>query len=229
MTRPDAHRRPAFAPAPASVSTSASTEERLLNAAGEVFAREGFAGANVRESCREAEANGAAVNYHFGDKAGLYRAVWARAAVEMREAEPMPTLAKGDDPEAVFTAFVAWFLRLVLLEQAGHPCVGRLMAHEMGSPTADGLKTFAEHGARPIRDELRRIVQAVIGRRVTAPTLDDLVLAVVALCVNPSHSREVLTHLGHPPPVERAAINRMAARLARFALGGIRSFGPERA
>lgn len=212
---------------PTPAPESETTELRLLRAAGEVFAREGFEKANVREICREAGANGAAVNYHFGDKAGLYRAVWARAAVEMREAEPMPTLEAGAEPEEVFTSFVAWFLRLVLLEQAGHPCVGRLMAHEMGAPTADGLRTFAEHGARPIRDELRRIVRAVIGRRVTAATLDDLVLAVVALCVNPSHSREVLTHLGHPPPVERAAINRMAARLAQFALGGIRSFGRE--
>ena len=52
-------------------------------------------------------------------------------------------------------------------------------------------------------------------------TLDDLVNGVVALCVNPSHSRRVLTHLGHPPPTDRAGVNRMAARLSRFALHGL--------
>ena len=69
--------------------------------------------------------NLAAVNYHFRGKAGLYDAVWERAAVEMREAETMPTLAGGGgDPGEVFEAFVAWFLRLVLLQQDGHPCRG---------------------------------------------------------------------------------------------------------
>jgi len=55
------------------------TRERLLSAAGEVFAEKGFTSATVRDICRQAGANIAAVNYHFGDKESLYVAAVQQA------------------------------------------------------------------------------------------------------------------------------------------------------
>ena len=48
------------------------TKARLLEAAGEEFAAKGFDAATVRSISQRAQANLAAVNYHFGDKTQLY-------------------------------------------------------------------------------------------------------------------------------------------------------------
>lgn len=51
------------------------TRGRVLKAALEQFAQFGFEGASVREITTAAQANLAAVNYHFGSKEALYHAV----------------------------------------------------------------------------------------------------------------------------------------------------------
>lgn len=52
-----------------------SARERLILGAARIFAERGYEGASTRAICQAAGANVAAIHYHFGDKAGLYRAV----------------------------------------------------------------------------------------------------------------------------------------------------------
>ncbi|MHB1194208.1 MAG: TetR/AcrR family transcriptional regulator [Longimicrobiales bacterium] len=77
------------------------TRSRLLVVATRHFARRGFHGTGLRIVAREAHTSLGSVRYHFGDKAGLYRAVLAerlgvlRATVALREPsrdELRPTL-----------------------------------------------------------------------------------------------------------------------------------------
>ncbi len=202
------------------------THDQLLQAAGREFAARGFQHASVRAICDAADANVSAVKYHFGSKEELYRAVWRTAATQMLEAEPMPRLGDGDDPRQKLREFMAWFLRLVLCEGGDRPWAGGMLAHETVEPT-NALDLFVEHCAGPIRGELARIVRAIVGRGATRKTLDDLTNGVIALCVNPKHSRAILTRLGFPPPTTKAGINRMADRLSRFALGGLDDFAAQ--
>ncbi len=200
------------------------TRERLVHTAGEEFAKVGFQAASVRTICDAAGANVSAVKYHFGSKEGLYLAVWAVAAEQMVSAEPMPRLADGDNPRDALRKLVAWFMRLVLTESESHPWAGRLLAHETVTPTPGALDMFVQHCAGPIKDEMSRVVRAVVGRKLGRKTHDDLVYGVIALCVNAKHCREILTLLGHPPPTTKAGINRMAATLAEFAIRGLDGF-----
>lgn len=64
---------------------SAMTRNRLLDAAEQVFAEEGYRGASLRVISDKAAANIAASNYHFGGKEGLFRAVMLRYAPIVRD------------------------------------------------------------------------------------------------------------------------------------------------
>ncbi len=52
-----------------------STRENLIDAAVAVFSAKGFESGSVREITQAANANQAAINYHFGGKEGLYKEV----------------------------------------------------------------------------------------------------------------------------------------------------------
>jgi AcrR family transcriptional regulator len=81
------------------------TRERLLDAALEVFASKGYEGASTREICRLGGCNVAAIHYHFGDKASLYRAVFRIPEALQR----MPT--ELDDPDVPVERALAAFYR----------------------------------------------------------------------------------------------------------------------
>lgn len=49
-----------------------NTKARILEAASRVFCEKGFKATTVRDICAAADANVAAINYHFGDKRKLY-------------------------------------------------------------------------------------------------------------------------------------------------------------
>jgi len=54
------------------------TKEKILYAACDLFAKDGFAGTSVRIIAKEANVNIAAVNYHFNSKENLYWQTFAK-------------------------------------------------------------------------------------------------------------------------------------------------------
>src|SRR5262245_57443958 len=127
---------------------SLKTRERILDAAGEVFAEKGLRDATIREIIARAKANLAAVNYHFRGKEGLYAEVLEREMRAMHAKHPLD--ADGGTPERRLKAFVDAFLRRVTDRGSR---VGRLMSREMIDPTA-ALDLLCERVIRPIYERL---------------------------------------------------------------------------
>lgn len=65
--------------------THFSTKDRILAAAEELFAQNGFAGTSLRQVTSRADVNIAAVNYHFGSKENLINEVFRRRMDEMTQ------------------------------------------------------------------------------------------------------------------------------------------------
>lgn len=61
------------------------TKGRILNAAERLFARDGYRFTSLRAITKEAKVNLAAVNYHFGSKEALLKAVFERRLIPLNK------------------------------------------------------------------------------------------------------------------------------------------------
>ncbi len=137
------------------------TRRQLLEAAGEVFAEVGFRDATVREICKRAGANVAAVNYHFGDKENLYLEVLRYThATALEKYPPLLDMPENASPEKKLRAFVHSLL-LRIFDKGPTSWHGKLMSREMIEPTA-ALDSLVEERMRPMVAQLWRIVAEIL-------------------------------------------------------------------
>src|SRR5213594_91735 len=202
---------------------SRDTRQRLLEAAGEVFAERGFRDATIQEICRRADANIAAVHYHFGDKEQLYCAVIQYA--EQRAAESCPADAAPDAPaETRLHAHIESFL-LCLFDE-GHPAwLGKLMAREMFDPTP-GLDVIVREKIRGTYRRVEAIVRELVGPGASDDDVRACVLSVQGQCLFYRHCHPVLTRLFPERSFGREEVPELARHIVRFSLAGIRATGP---
>lgn len=198
------------------------TRQRLLEAAGEIFAERSFAGASVRDICQRAGANVAAVNYHFRDKMGLYgevlRYAHACAAVDVNEARMM--LELPEPPETKLRLFVHNFLSRML--DSGRPAWhGKLIAQEMITPTP-ALDEMVEHEIQPKFFVLRSIVAGVIGLPLEHEAVRWYAASVIAQCLFWHNNRAIIERLYPDLQHDYQSIEFLAEHVTRFSLSGLR-------
>ena len=137
------------------------TRDKLIDAAGYVFAERGYRAATIREICRRAGANVAAVNYTFGDKMGLYTEVLRQSVRTSKTASLTAALDASHSPEEMIRAVIR--ARLMSLSQEKRPDWHfRLVMHEFSHPTP-AMGRVVDEGMRPIYDRVRKAVGKVIG------------------------------------------------------------------
>jgi TetR/AcrR family transcriptional regulator, regulator of cefoperazone and chloramphenicol sensitivity len=197
------------------------TRERLLRTAARLFADRGFKRVTVRDICRTARANVAAVNYHFGNKLGLYREVLQLAAEVLRSTtESAKEAAAGCPADEKLRRFVQVHLRRILGVERDD-WIHRLINREIADPTA-ALDTLVDHGLRPRLEYLSNIVAEILGCALKDPRVLRSVISVqtqtVAYLPNAIGAR-----IGLKAKLTAAEIDEIARHIAEFSLGGIRA------
>ena len=111
-------------------------QERLLDAAEELFCEHGFEGASIRDIAASANCNIASVNYYFGGKEKLYTEVWRRHLRLMRDARVVSIdkiMSQSQAPpllEELLTSFANAFIEPMADESRSRRLM-KLMAREM--------------------------------------------------------------------------------------------------
>jgi TetR/AcrR family transcriptional regulator, regulator of cefoperazone and chloramphenicol sensitivity len=197
------------------------TRRQLLEAAGEVFAQIGFRNATVREICRRAGANVAAVNYHFGDKETLYAEVLRDSQQKAFEKYP-PLLGVAADapPEEKLCAFIRSFL-LRIFDSGSGTRFGRIMSREMVEPTG-ALEVLLEVRIRPMADQLRGLVAEILGGPADDAAVRLCSFSIVSQCVFFHHCRTMITRLFPEQRLDASAVEPLAGHIARFSLAAMK-------
>lgn len=165
---------------------------RILMAAGSVFAEKGYHSTTVRQICRAADVNVAAVNYYFGDKERLYIETVKLAHQPEGEEEELIQWPPGTEPKAKLRDFIKGLLTRMTSER--EPWQRQLMMREMLNPTVacrELVRTFI----RARFGQLQEILNEVLPADTPDHTRHQIGFSIVGQCLHYHVAGEVVSLL----------------------------------
>jgi AcrR family transcriptional regulator len=201
-------------------SSNADCRERILEAAGEIFAECGFRGATVRRICERAGVNVAAVNYYFGGKEKLYSEVlrhWHDFAIQKYPL--LLGVGEGAPVKEQLRAFIRSLL-FRLLDKGKPAWFGKLMVREMTEPTR-AFERLVKEIVRPRDKILASIVQKMIGAPISEGEIRLRCASIIGQCLYYYNARSIIARLYHQDVTKPDEIERIAGHIMQFSLRGL--------
>jgi len=206
-------------------SDGKETRKKLLEAAGKVFAAKGFRDARVSEICLVAQANIAAVNYHFGSKEGLYIETWRYLFERSIEVHPpdggVPAVAPiAERLRGRISALIYRILDPSNLEfQIAHK--------ELASPTGL-LSEIMSSSIEPLRQAFTRVVREYLGPAATEEAVQLCELSIHAQCFFLVHHRRAPESTAEKKSLAFCALQcgtaAVVEHIIRFSFGGLSAY-----
>ena len=196
------------------------TRERLLEAACSVFSETGFRAATVRDICARAGVNVAAVNYHFGDKLGLYTDVLSNSSGAAAQDKIRAAVSISKSPEEALRAFVRGMLEK-MFEPDRPGWHFRIMIQELANPTP-ALATVVDHLIRPQYEQLCGVVGSILSKSPKHRITRLCVHSLIGQVTHYAHGRAVIRHLWPELEMTVPQRNEVADHIVRFTLSGLK-------
>jgi AcrR family transcriptional regulator len=195
-------------------SDGVEARQQLLHAALRLFSEKGFAKTSTREIAMAASANIASIRYYFGDKAGLYRAVFTEPMASARD-----DIALCDQPDFTLRqslqGFIVSFLAPMKQGEIVQQCT-RLHFREMLEPTGVWAEKI-DNGIKPAHAALL----AVLGRHLGITQADDglhrLAFSITGLALQLFITREVVQAIRPQLLDQPQAIDAWAGQMVDYA------------
>ena len=187
---------------------------RLLHAGLRLFAQQGFANTSTREIAEAAGVNVAAISYYFGDKAGLYRAVFLEP-LDTPPQDMAPLLNGSCTLKEALRRMLGGFIEPLKHDETARLCI-KLHCREMLEPTGLWEEEIA-NGIKPMHAAL----VAVLCRRFRLKRADDevhrLAVSIAGLGVHLFVSRDVIEALAPQLSATPEAVDLWTERLVMYA------------
>lgn len=156
------------------------TKSKILDAAGRLFAQDGFAKTTNKAIAKLAEVDLAAINYHFNGRDGLYIAVLIEAHTHYIDEERI--LALLNSSQTPTEKLEAFFETLVDKLIEPDPWHSKVFFRELFSPTIH-LYAFMQTGGANKFLLIKKIISQVSGIDENHPGLLACVLSTMAPCI----------------------------------------------
>ncbi len=195
-------------------SDGEQSRSRLMQAGLRLFAAQGFAKTSTREIAEAANANIAAISYYFGDKAGLYRAVFLEPVGGPRP-DVSPLFAPGCPLAEGLRCLFASFTEPLKHGESVRLCM-KLHFREMLEPTGLWEEEIA-NGIKPMHAALVALLCRRFGLKRADDEVHRLALSIAGLGVHLFVGRDVTEALAPQLSATPERIDLWADRLLMYA------------
>lgn len=202
------------------MSKPLNTKARLLKVACNIFAQKGFRDATVAEICEAAEANIAAVNYHFGNKESLYDACWRHAFEITATVYPIEG-SLAEDPtleDCLFSYANAILHRIFSEDESG--LFAKLLHRELSNPTL-ALERITTDALFPQSRFLGEMVRTELGPHIDDEQVELCMHSVIGQCAFYNFGRGLRERVLGLKGMTEEDIQCIARHIARFSMGGL--------
>jgi TetR/AcrR family transcriptional regulator, regulator of cefoperazone and chloramphenicol sensitivity len=191
------------------------SRERLVRAGLALFAQHGYAKTSTREIAEAAQTNIAAISYYFGDKAGLYRAVFFEPQGPSAERDIARYAGAELTLEQALQGLYASFLEPLRHGDMARQCM-KLHAREMIEPT--GLwQEEIDTGIRPMHEALVAVLCRHFGMAHPDDDVQRLAVCIAGLGVHMHVGRDVTDTIVPSLNADPRALDLWMERLVMYA------------